>query len=134
MPTLDAMIGAQDIVLLPDPATFRVLPWLDGVGWLLCDLHTTAGEPVPLSTRGLCRQAADALAGAGYQLRAGLEIELHLYDLASGPAHPPRLGAAGREPRRPGARPAGAAAGSASPAWACRPVRSRSSWDPDRWS
>ena len=87
--TLDGLLGAQDMVMLPDPATFRVLPWLDATGWLLCDLYTTSAEPIALSTRRLCQQAADALADAGYHLQAGLELELHLYDETAGqPIHP----------------------------------------------
>ncbi|MFZ8302594.1 hypothetical protein ACO1K9_14125, partial [Staphylococcus aureus] len=31
--------GAGDIVLVPDPTTFRVLPWAPGTAWILCDLH-----------------------------------------------------------------------------------------------
>ena len=89
LPTLDGLVGAQDMVMLADPAMFRVLPWLDATGWLLCDLYTTGAEPIALSTRRLCQQAAHALADAGYHLQAGLEIELHLYDAADGrPIHP----------------------------------------------
>ena len=28
LPSLDRLLGAQDMVMVPDPATFRVLPWL----------------------------------------------------------------------------------------------------------
>ena len=33
------MQGAADILMVPDPSTFRVLPWAPRTGWLLCDLH-----------------------------------------------------------------------------------------------
>lgn len=45
-----------------------------------CDLYTTDAKPLPLSTRGLCRDASAALAEAGCGLRVGLELELHLFD------------------------------------------------------
>jgi glutamine synthetase len=89
LPSLDALLGAQDMVMVPDPATWLVPPWLDGTGWLLCDLRTTAGEPIGISTRALCHGAAERLANLGYSLTAGLELELHLFDGATGaPIHP----------------------------------------------
>ncbi len=94
LPTLDALLGAQDMIMVPDPTTWRVLPWAERTGWLLCDLYHVgpgggAGEPIALSTRGLCRRAAAALGQRGFRLRAGLELELHLFDAATGaPIHP----------------------------------------------
>ena len=32
---LPEMTGSPNIMLVPDPATFRVLPWAPGVGWVL---------------------------------------------------------------------------------------------------
>lgn len=94
LPTLDALLGAQDMIMVPDPATWRVLPWAERTGWLLCDLHHVGpgggpGEPIALSTRRLCRRAAEGLGQRGFRLRAGLELELHLFDAATGgPIHP----------------------------------------------
>ncbi|MDH5288489.1 MAG: glutamine synthetase family protein [Acidimicrobiia bacterium] len=94
LPTLDALLGAQDMVMVPDPATWRVLPWAERTGWLLCDLHHVGscgrpGEPIALSTRGLCQRAVAALGHRGLGLRAGLELELHLFDATTGePIHP----------------------------------------------
>jgi len=95
LPTLDALLGAQDMVMVPDPTTWRVLPWAERTGWLLCDLHHVGGGqggpggPIALSTRGLCRRAVAALGHRGLTLRAGLELELHLFDAATGePIHP----------------------------------------------
>lgn len=73
------LTGAGDVLMLPDPTTFRVLPWLDGTGWLLCDVHAPTGEPVDLSTRRVCASAQRTLADRGLALRAGLEVEFHLY-------------------------------------------------------
>lgn len=70
-----SMTGAGDIVMLPDPVTFRVLPWVDGTGWLLCDLFTPGGDELLFSTRTVCALAEERLADQGYQLKAGLEME-----------------------------------------------------------
>ena len=91
--TMNALIGARDVVMLPDPSTFRELPWSPGTGWMLCDLHTADGAGLPLSTRRLCAAACRELERAGHRLRSGLELELHLFHRrgdgpASHPVHP----------------------------------------------
>ena len=73
--------GAADVMMLPDPATFRVLPWAPHTGWMLCDIVFADGRPVPLSTRHVYRQALSSLAEAGYDFIAGLEVECHLFRL-----------------------------------------------------
>jgi glutamine synthetase len=89
MPSLDTMVGAQDMVLRPDPTTFRILPWTHGTGWVLCDLFQTTGDPIELSTRALCRRSIEAVDALGYAPIFGLEFEFHLYDEVSGqPIHP----------------------------------------------
>ena len=82
------MQGAADFVMVPDPATFRVLPWAQNTGWLLCDIYFTNGKPVPFSTRQVLRDALTRLKGAGFDYRAGLEVEFHLFKLEN-----PRLAA-----------------------------------------
>jgi glutamine synthetase len=78
---MDEMQGGGDFVMVADPSTFRVLPWAEKTGWLLCDIHFTNGKPVPFSTRARCRDALDTLAKAGFDFCAGLEVEFHLFKL-----------------------------------------------------
>ncbi len=73
------MQGGGDFVMVADPATFRVLPWAEKTGWLLCDIYFTNGKPVPFSTRRLYRNALDRLAEKGFDFLAGLEVEFHLF-------------------------------------------------------
>src|ERR1700693_3103236 len=68
---IDAMTGSPNITAVPDPATFRVLPWAPGVGWILCDEHFTDGRPVPFSTRQLLRKALGRLGGRGFGWAGG---------------------------------------------------------------
>jgi glutamine synthetase len=72
------MEGAGNFVMVADPATFRVLPWAENTGWLLCDSYFTNGKPVPFATRQLYRDALSKLAKAGFDYLAGLEVEFHL--------------------------------------------------------
>ncbi len=73
--------GAADCMMLPDPSTFRVLPWAPHTGWMLCDIVFSDGRPMPLSTRQIYRRALSTLEDAGYQFYAGLEVEFHLFKL-----------------------------------------------------
>ena len=73
-----ALQGGSDIVMVPDPDSFRVLPWLDNTGWMLCDLYHADGSPVPLATRTLYRKMLDQLDARGFSFVAGLEVEFHI--------------------------------------------------------
>jgi glutamine synthetase len=75
------MQGGGDFVMIADPVTFRVLPWAEKTGWVLCDLYFGGGKPVPFSTRAICREALATLATRGYEYLAGLEVEFHLFKI-----------------------------------------------------
>jgi glutamine synthetase len=75
------MEGAGDFLMIADPTTFRVLPWAPRTGWMLCDMYFGNGAPVPFSTRQLYRNALATLADTGFDYRAGLEIEFHVFKL-----------------------------------------------------
>ncbi len=73
--------GAADVVMLPDPTTFRALPWAPHSGWMLCDIFFADGRPMPLCTRHVLRRTLSKLADRGYDFVAGLEVEFHLFKL-----------------------------------------------------
>ncbi|MBN2332251.1 MAG: glutamine synthetase [Deltaproteobacteria bacterium] len=94
------LMGGADVMMVPDPHTFRILPWSPATGWLLCDLYFTDGIAIPFSSRHQGRRAVEALAQAGYRYRAGLEVEFHLFrlvdphlrcDQAGHPPQPPEV-------------------------------------------
>lgn len=91
---LAAFQGAGDVILVPDPSTFRVLPWAPHSGWILCDLYLPSGEPLSLSSRGIMRRALDQLEENNLEFVSGLELEFHLFSLgtdapmASAPGRP----------------------------------------------
>ncbi|MBB95169.1 MAG: glutamine synthetase [Rhodobacteraceae bacterium] len=74
-----AMQGAGDMLMVPDPATFRVLPWSGHSAWIFCDLVFTDGRPVPFAPRNVLRWALDQLGTKGWQATFGLEVEFHLF-------------------------------------------------------
>ena len=67
--------------MVADPATFRVLPWANNTGWVLCDIYFPNGKPVPFSTRALYRDALGKLGRSGFDFFAGLEVEFQLFKL-----------------------------------------------------
>jgi glutamine synthetase len=71
--------GANDVVLVADPTTFRVLPWAEHTGWVQCDAYFADGRPVPFDTRGALKRALERLQTAGYDYAAGLEVEFHVF-------------------------------------------------------
>jgi len=75
---IDEFTGFPDIVLVPDPATFRILPWADSTGWMLCDTYFSNGQPMPLDGRGLMRRMLGELGEAGYDYLAGIEVEYYI--------------------------------------------------------
>jgi glutamine synthetase len=60
---MSEMEGAADVLMLPDPTTFRVLPWAPTTGWLLCDLYFTDGRSIATCSPSL-RSAATTMSPA----------------------------------------------------------------------
>jgi glutamine synthetase len=90
--------GAGDVVMVADPATWKMLPWAPRSAWVICDLYFNNGEPVPLSTRRIAQDSVSRLASAGYDYCAGIELEFHVFRLTD-----PKLGLA--DAGQPGAPP-----------------------------
>ena len=61
---LDEMTGSPNLVIVPDPTTFRVLPWAPGIGWILCDEYFITGIPFHFSPRQLLRKQLHAAGAA----------------------------------------------------------------------
>lgn len=75
---LPQMEGAGDFMILPDPATFRVLPWVEQCGWVLCDMFFADGTPVPFSARAKLQDCEAELARRGWAAKFGIEAEFHI--------------------------------------------------------
>ncbi|MEQ8662046.1 MAG: glutamine synthetase, partial [Gammaproteobacteria bacterium] len=95
-----ALAGGPDAILVPDPATFRVLPWADRTGWILTEMFLASGAPCPFDTRRVLRRQLDALARHDMAFMAGLEVEFYITRLedrmlepaqAGYPPDPPRV-------------------------------------------
>jgi glutamine synthetase len=78
VPELD---GLPDGVLVPDPTTFQVLPWVEATGWVLSDAYFANGRELPFSSRGVLRRQLGALAELRYECISGLEFEFYIFRL-----------------------------------------------------
>ena len=92
---LDEMTGSPNIIIVPDPSTFRVLPWEPRVGWILCDDYFTSGLPFHFSPRHLLKKQVERLNGRGLRSIIGLEVEWYLLRLADDRLTEENLGAPG---------------------------------------
>ena len=70
--------GFPDFFAVPDLSSFRVLPWRERAGHVICDLVDDRGQLVAASPRTVLARAIDRLAELGYSARVGVEVEFHL--------------------------------------------------------
>src|ERR1700722_19171899 len=62
---LEEMTGSPNLTVVADPASFRVLPWANGVGRILGDEYFNDGRPFHFSPRQMLRKAAGRLSAHG---------------------------------------------------------------------
>ncbi|HEY1229593.1 MAG TPA: glutamine synthetase family protein [Ramlibacter sp.] len=77
---LPEMTGSPNLVIRPDPSTYRVLPWEPKIGWVLCDEYFRDGTPFHFSPRHLLRKQLKRLGER--RLMVGLEVEWYLARVA----------------------------------------------------
>jgi len=92
---MSEMQGGGDLLMVADPTTFKILPWAPSTGWLLCDLYFADGRAVPFATRGLFRSVLERLAARGYDFKAGLEVECHVFKVEDPRLKPSDAGSPG---------------------------------------
>ncbi|MDQ6907678.1 MAG: type III glutamate--ammonia ligase [Chloroflexota bacterium] len=80
---------AGDFVALPDPETYAPLPYHPGIGRVLSDLRTEAGEPWEGCPRTRLRDMLDALAQRDLSARAAFEPEFTLLRKANDGSYAP---------------------------------------------
>ncbi len=66
-----------DLIAIPDPRSFTILPWQPNVARFACDV-TVEGEPWPYCPRTILRGALERAKTLGYELKMGAELEYFL--------------------------------------------------------
>jgi glutamine synthetase len=78
-------IEESDMIAMPDPATFKVMPWRAGersVARMICDVHTPDGEPYMADSRHVLRGALERMHSLGFDsFKIGPELEYFYFRL-----------------------------------------------------
>jgi len=78
-----ARIAESDMYLMPDPATFKIIPWeaKEGAGTarMICDVYTPTGKPFPGDPRGVLKTALKKAEAMGFTYNTGPELEFFLF-------------------------------------------------------
>ena len=89
-----ARIFESDLVAMPDPGTFQVLPWRPqdsaAVARMFCDIRKPNGEHYPGDPRWVLRQNLQRAAEMGFTYYVGPELE-YFYFKSSDPEHKPQI-------------------------------------------
>lgn len=72
--------GYGDFVLVPDPATTRMLPWHQGTALVLADVQWPDGRPVAPSPRQMLKRQLARAAERGWTAYAGTELEFIVFE------------------------------------------------------
>ena len=76
-------IEESDMVAIPDPGTYRMMPWKEGetkVGRMICDVVTPDGEPYEGDPRYVLRSALERMKTMGFEtFNVGPELEYFLF-------------------------------------------------------
>jgi glutamine synthetase len=75
---VDAMGSVGELRIVPDPGTFRVLPYAPRTGAMLVDQRTLEGDAAPVDQRGFLKRMAGELAARGARLEVAFENEFSL--------------------------------------------------------
>lgn len=77
-----ARIYESDMVLMPDPSTYQVLPWSEPDrrrARLFCDVHDPNGKPSPSDPRSALRRVMARATERGWVYNVGPELEFFLF-------------------------------------------------------
>jgi len=76
-------IEESDMVAIPDPGTFQVMPWKEGetkVARMICDVVTPDGKPYEGDPRHVLRRALERMSSLGFdRFNVGPELEYFLF-------------------------------------------------------
>ena len=76
--TVEGMGPVGEVRVVPDPLTFRVLPYAPRTGGLICDLLSLDGSPAAVCSRSFLKKMIGRLEQRGAQLEVGFENEFTL--------------------------------------------------------
>jgi glutamine synthetase len=72
--------GYNDMVMMPDMTTLRLVPWLPNTALVIADLSWADGSAVAVSPRAILRRQLDRLAERGLAADVATELEFIVFD------------------------------------------------------
>ncbi|WP_205697696.1 glutamine synthetase family protein [Conexibacter sp. SYSU D00693] len=70
----------RDVIAMPDPGTFALLPWRGGdVARMFCSLEQPGGAPAPADSRAVLARVLESIADLGWTAQVGAELEFFLF-------------------------------------------------------
>ncbi len=72
--------GYNDMAMIPDMTTLRLVPWIPHTAMVMADLQTTDHEPVAIAPRSLLQAQIDRLAKMDLVPYVGTELEFIVFD------------------------------------------------------
>ena len=92
------LAGAADVLLVPEPATFRELPWTSKSAWVFCTPVLKGGTAIDFAPRTVLQRSVDQLAAQNLRLIVGLEVEFHVFELLDAHCEHTDTGMPGKAP------------------------------------
>lgn len=84
-------IQEADVLAIPDPTTFEVLPWVDarvGEARVFCDVHNLDGSTFEGDPRQVLRRNLDAARAMGFEFLVAPDIEYFYFEKPQGSSAP----------------------------------------------
>lgn len=72
--------GYADMLIVPDPATAAIVPWVEATGRFICDAFSIDGRPLRAMPRHVFGQVLERARGLGFEPLLGFEPEFYLLD------------------------------------------------------
>jgi glutamine synthetase len=85
-------VQESDVLAVPDPKTFQLLPYLSGeapVARVVCDIYNLDGTPFEGDPRHVLRRALDRGRDQGFSFYVAPELEYFYFQRGDGPEAPP---------------------------------------------
>ena len=73
-------VNYRDQMLIPDPSTLRVVPWVEDTAKVICDAYWSPGVPVGGTPRTVLANMLKLADKAGYKVMMGHEFEFYLLE------------------------------------------------------
>ena len=82
-----ARIEESDMIAMPDPSTFRIIPWRpteQREARIICDIHRPGGGPFEGDPRYILKRVLKEAADLGFVFNTGPELEFFLFKTEDG--------------------------------------------------